>query len=90
MSPPEAPPPPLLPPYPSLPTCEIAPWEGEPANSRNGVWQQPQCYIDAAGKKHCAVLSVRDSICDEAVQRRLGRHWGAAFTKPGAAGQEPS
>ena len=41
--------------------------------------RQPQCFKDASGKKHCTVLSARESLCDEKVQARLKRHWGASL-----------
>ena len=42
-----------------------------------GGAQHPQCFIDDNGKRRCAVLYDGQSICDEDVQRRLRKLWGA-------------
>lgn len=67
-------PPPSMPP--SAPRCEADPL-GLSAGLASGSTPQPQCFVDSNGKPRCVVLRAGQSICDEAVERRLTKLWGA-------------
>lgn len=78
MSPPSIPDPPSPPAPPGVPVCAADPL-GLTAVSNGDGMQEPTCYVDDSGKKHCVVLPQGQSVCDSDVQRRLKKLWGVGI-----------